>query len=696
VLISASSVHWQRIGTGYTSAIYFRRANICADYHTTSALHDPSPFGAYAQPHYAPHTALPPDLTGTGQDSDFTYAAASEFSQRPSFAGHRSSILDIRLREPPEVTSATLEGTQGTHILLYMQTLHDLFALPTLSFSLILGAKRIEAVVQPVGDLSGPLRQYAVSGIVPSFISTGCYSFSVPLSFRMGHADGTSPPQDVLVGHFTYNTPSAPSNNSRKRKASDGSDYESEPIAKKITIQQFQLQDENVDSFDYNQTSPYSPFVPTPTSSTVFTGHTTTTSPRLNGHHYSTSSASQVTLTAPSPHTPAWSPSFTTVKTEQSPHPPLTPVPRPASTSAVKEAIPKLVRTSTIQQSPSLGSTAGMSMHTQSFNPYAMYPLKATLKLNGDLDTLAKNWTSEEFDARRRLVEFSRSQNGSTITASFKVVAPEERSANNITISCIWWKEKKECFVTSVDTIYLLEALVGVRFTVEEKNRIRRNLEGFRPLTVSKAKSDSEDFFKCIMGFPNPKPRNIEKDVKVFPWKILSHALKKIISKYSASYSSTASALLTPAASTYASTDVSADYMTGSPHTEFVTSSMSAYPITTTAGYSPRMMSGRLSAPITTASVPDLRLQMPTSSSYNIPTPYGFQPMPRLPHSSTTTPHTISAPASLYMPQSWAFGSTFVNESPASLAPSSASVTTYARGIESADFVRPSSYSMNK
>jgi hypothetical protein len=83
-----------------------------------------------------------------------------------------------------------------------------------------------------------------------------------------------------------------------------------------------------------------------------------------------------------------------------------------------------------------------------------------------------------------------------------------------------------------VDTIYLLEQLVAARFTVEEKNRIRRNLEGFRPLTVSKAKPDSEEFFKLIMGFPSPKPRNIEKDVKVFPWKILVHALKKIIGKY--------------------------------------------------------------------------------------------------------------------------------------------------------------------
>jgi hypothetical protein len=86
--------------------------------------------------------------------------------------------------------------------------------------------------------------------------------------------------------------------------------------------------------------------------------------------------------------------------------------------------------------------------------------------------------------------------------------------------------------VTTVDTIYLPEQLVAVRFTVEEKNRIRRNLEGFRPLTVSQGKLDCEDFFKLIMAFPTPKPRNIEKDIRVIHWKDLSSVLKKIIGKY--------------------------------------------------------------------------------------------------------------------------------------------------------------------
>ena len=86
--------------------------------------------------------------------------------------------------------------------------------------------------------------------------------------------------------------------------------------------------------------------------------------------------------------------------------------------------------------------------------------------------------------------------------------------------------------VTSVDIIFLLECLVGDIFNIEEKNRIRRNLEGFRPKTVSKNKVGTEEFFQKIMDFPAPKPRNIEKDVKVFDWGVLPQALDKIISKY--------------------------------------------------------------------------------------------------------------------------------------------------------------------
>lgn len=194
-------------------------------------------------------------------------------------------------------------------------------------------------------------------------------------------------------------------------------------------------------------------------------------------------------------------------------------------------ANPPLIRTSTLQQPA--GGMAGSSSGN-ALVPYTVYPpnTKAVLKIDGDLNSMADKWCEEEWAAKRRLVQFRRSQNGNTITATFEPVTLESRVPNSICVSCIWWEEKQECYVTSVDTISLLESLVGVRFTVEEKNRIRRNLEGFRPLTVSKTKPDSEEYFKLIMGFPNPKPRNIEKDVKVFPWRVLPVALKKIISKY--------------------------------------------------------------------------------------------------------------------------------------------------------------------
>lgn len=184
---------------------------------------------------------------------------------------------------------------------------------------------------------------------------------------------------------------------------------------------------------------------------------------------------------------------------------------------------PDLLRTSQIPSHPQPSPYGGS---------YATYSNKALLKLQGDLNQMAMGWSNEEWTNRRRLIQFWRQQEGNVINATFRPIAQAEFVPNSIVISCIFRDEWNECFVTSVDTIYLLEALVGVRFTVEEKNRIRRNLEGFKPMTVSKSKQDSEPFFKLIMGFPNPKPRNIEKDVKVFPWKILSSALKKIISKY--------------------------------------------------------------------------------------------------------------------------------------------------------------------
>lgn len=204
-----------------------------------------------------------------------------------------------------------------------------------------------------------------------------------------------------------------------------------------------------------------------------------------------------------------------------------------ASEGPESSANPALIRTSTLPQF--LGSSQmSQPLPVQEFNPFSLYPnQKAILEIeNIRLDRMSQGWNSEEYENKRRLVQFSRTQDGGKIIADFDSLPAEKWEPNMICVSCILWEEKEKHYITSVDTIALLEALVGARFTVEEKNRIRRNLEGFKPETISKAKAESEEFFKLIMQFPSPRPRNIEKDVKVFEWELLSKSLGKIISKY--------------------------------------------------------------------------------------------------------------------------------------------------------------------
>lgn len=160
---------------------------------------------------------------------------------------------------------------------------------------------------------------------------------------------------------------------------------------------------------------------------------------------------------------------------------------------------------------------------------YAQTPL---LDLVTPLSSICTGWSQSELNAGRRLVRFTRVQDGRRLIVSCETILQEDYCENDSVISCIYRPESESCYVTSVDVIYLLERLTNGEFPVEEKNRIRRNLEGLRPTTVSKHKPGFGDFFQRIMDFPDPKPRNIEKDLKVFDWNLLGQALEKILSKY--------------------------------------------------------------------------------------------------------------------------------------------------------------------
>ncbi|KAL9632555.1 MAG: hypothetical protein Q9164_005251 [Protoblastenia rupestris] len=485
------------------------------------------------------------DTAAFSHGSDHSsHGSTALYHDRPAYDASLPLAIDYRVRQAPEIKSFhPQQGTSGSPVYVHLNSRYDILAPPALIISMTFATKRVAAEVTRL-ETTGPFFEYMVVSSAPQYSDTGSLISRVELQLQLQEETG----QDagvVEIGYFEYAAGQlqvSPRCATRKRKVSEDSlastshSYDSYPVSAgtpSAYLTSHHTRDLRNMSRAY---APHSQFD--------------------NQHRYHDPSSApaamplQASMQIPTSQASNWGQSFANLSEQRfinSDTHSLTP---PTSDSN-----PILVRTTTLHHSGSSSSTTAAAA-SSGFNPYT-YPQKAVLKIHGDLNTMTEGWTPAERNLKRRLVQFSRSQTKNTISATFAPVAPEDRLPNSVCISCIWWDERQECFATSVDTIQLLEQLVALRFDVEEKNRIRRNLEGFHPETVSKAKADSEEFFKIIMGFPNPKPRNIEKDVKVFPWKIVGHALKKIISKYSASYSSVTGVLSAPRSSIHYQSDSS-------------------------------------------------------------------------------------------------------------------------------------------
>jgi hypothetical protein len=506
-----------------------------------------------AAPIFAPQPPVTAVNTQAYQNVPLITAMDYVGQSRVPYDDQTGPYLNVGATPIPQVTSyRPSRGTKGTRMEVYISSLYDLATSNVPTFFLMFASRRCVATPSKL-DQQGGVCQYVVTAEVPAFASTGWQSSQVPVYLLIESADGELMGK-VNVGAFSYiegslQDTSNAADVSRKRKISLESAELMKSPAKRASNNQLRSK-EDLSSYSYmgSNDNSFSPYLQSNPQYSMMQQYSRNSGqyqpqplqrPMSQQYQYPNSSTvSSPNIKAQSPQVTSWGP-YSAVgshiapssglggSTSTSSRPNISDLPSPL------QANPPLIRTSTLQQTPSPSTTpAGAQQAGQPFNPYTLYPHKAVLKIVGDLDSMTEGWTVDEWSANRRIVMFKRSQSGCTITATFSPVTVDERPPNSICISCIFWEDKNECFVTSVDTIYLLEQLVAARFTVEEKNRIRRNLEGFRPLTVSKAKPDSEEFFKLIMGFPSPKPRNIEKDVKVFPWKILVHALKKIIGKY--------------------------------------------------------------------------------------------------------------------------------------------------------------------
>ncbi|KAL8935381.1 MAG: hypothetical protein Q9216_005455 [Gyalolechia sp. 2 TL-2023] len=468
--------------------------------------------------------------------------ASTYYNPAAGYSSTQVPYPESNTRTTPMVTSWNPEiGSQGTPLYIYIDSEEDL-ALPTsLKFSLVFAAQECPLIVAPL-DSRSTVYKYVLTAEAPAFPSTGWHDREVPVRLHLRNHVGTSLGA-VDIGSFRYMDqerslmPSSQLSQGmvRKRKLSSDSAEISRAAAKRAVSQQLlsRAPQEYV-SGPYHtgvQSHASTPrtYLQSPSTSSFSSYEGAQDSLRRRSSTYSGGSVQSYGPRATQAHT--WNSNFAALNGLGGS--------TAVSTAASSTSSPFL--STTVSVNPSLVRTKFLPGAT-SLSSHELDSIRVSLHINGDLESMTENWTPGERKTNRRLVQFWRSQHGRFVNAGFDRVSDDGKTPKSTCVNCIYWEERGECYITSVDTISILEMLVGVRFDTEEKNRVRRNLEGMRPTTMHKDQDDAEScsFFRVIMSLPKPRPRHIEKAIKVFAWKDLDRMLKKVMSKYSADYISIA------------------------------------------------------------------------------------------------------------------------------------------------------------
>lgn len=154
------------------------------------------------------------------------------------------------------------------------------------------------------------------------------------------------------------------------------------------------------------------------------------------------------------------------------------------------------------------------------------------------LDEMTKDWSLEELNDSRRIVRCRKFLSGSYLDTSFRAVTADAMLQDGFYISCIK-RDDINCYYITQDDLYrLVEWLLTDTFShslsAEEKSQILHDLDDFNPLTVSRMKAETEDFFKLIMSLPHPQPSNFDIQIEVHRWETLLPTLETMMDKYSA------------------------------------------------------------------------------------------------------------------------------------------------------------------
>lgn len=477
--------------------------------------------------------------------ADFT---STYFDTGAGYDSTQLSYSESNTRTAPMITSWNPEqGSKGTPLYIYLDSDEDLALSTSLRFSLVFAARECPAILAPL-DSRSAVYKYVLTAEAPDFSTTGWQEKEVPVRLHLRAHTGTSL-GSVGIGSFCYTDqgrtlmPSSQRSQGmlRKRKLSSDSAELSKAAAKRAVSQQsFSRASQNYVTSTYYTGS--SPQAPTPRSNLLSPSASSFSSREgvqdAFRRRSSTYSGGSVQSFAPRANPgPGWSSNVSSING----------LGGNAALSAVASATSSPFLSTTVSVNPPLVRTTCLA-GAASLSSHELDSIKVSLHINGNLESMTENWTAEELKMNRRLVQFYRSQHGRFVNAGFDRVSPDDKAPKNTCVNCIYWEQRKECYITSVDAISILETLAGIRFDVQEKNRVRRNLEGMGPMTMRKdqehnqdqdqdpmSEQDREDirsFFRVIMSLQNPRPRNIEKAIKVFRWTDLERMLKKVMSKY--------------------------------------------------------------------------------------------------------------------------------------------------------------------
>ncbi|KAL8735104.1 MAG: hypothetical protein Q9181_002922, partial [Wetmoreana brouardii] len=506
---------------------------------------------------YGASIAQPLPYSYEQTEERLAFSTDTFYAPRPSYHTSQLSYTRGRSQNVPMVVSwSPDQGSQGTPVDIRLQSTHELDPLTDYGVFVMFAETQCSAILSRV-ESHASSHTYVIGTNAPAFSSTGWRSQHVPVYLRIQDQPGLET-DNINVGHFRYTdldrfALSSPQGLPQKRDLSIASSQVLGPVAKRTFSQQLRSPARQIAQVYipglYHPSNSGKPqasqsHIQTPSAS-PYSANNAGKSPFKNSS-LTVCGATDRSSGGRGLQGLGWSPTYAAINGTSS----------RIGASSIKSLSgspssftdPVLVRTINLPSTSSRSSVSGPRSARDPFGPYPSHPYKANLIVNGNLDSMAQNWTAEECRVKRRVVQFSRFQRGGTLYTSFEPTTVEDRVPNSICVSCIWWREENGHFITSVDILDLFEKLIcghEGKFSdvhkarVMEQNRIRRNLEGFGPITVSKTppedgseRPNTVRFFNQIMSFGDPKPRRIAKDVKVFKWQDLKHGLQKVMGKY--------------------------------------------------------------------------------------------------------------------------------------------------------------------